>query len=490
MPSDKVKHIIVLMMENRSFDHMLGFMKEENDGIRGILGGDFSNTTTAGAVVPVTDGAAFQGQLIDPGHEFADVYFQMYGKPVGTPVGDPDMSGFAQSYEQQAGAGRGDDIMRCFRPAQLPALAALARAYAVCDAWFSSVPGPTLPNRAFAHFGTSFGRLDMSPDYFRAKPSIYQRLRQAGRQGKIYYYDQASSTQGLTFLLSDQSKFFGLLGDFKRDCKNNSLPDYAFIEPNYKDHDGMLASDQHPDNDVQAGDNFIREIYEAIRQNDIVWKSTVFLVVWDEHGGVFDHEVPPPVSHVDGFTSTTPAFAFDRLGVRVPAIVISPYIEAGTVDHTPYEHASIPATVTEQFIGDPQLYSPFAREKWAPTFLHLLNDQPPRNDSPSFATAAAAVAGAARSMVAAPIAGRAMVAGAPVPDRPLSSLLRQQIDETFAELKRHYPRTAETFNREAIVSQQDAAVFMKAAMEVIHPSAGANVGKSKKRPRRPSRRRT
>jgi phospholipase C len=402
-------------------------------------------------------------------------------------VGDPDMSGFVQNYEQQAGAGRGGEIMRCFRPAQLPVLSALAREYAVCDAWFSSVPGPTLPNRAFAHFGTSFGRLDMSPDYFRAKPSIYQRLRQAGKQGKIYYYDQASSTQGLTFLFSDQNKFFGLLGDFKRDCKKNTLPDYAFIEPNYKDHDGMLASDQHPDNDVQAGDNFIRTIYEAIRQNDSVWKSSVFLVVWDEHGGLFDHEVPPPVSHVDGFESTSPAFKFDRLGVRVPAVVISPYVEAGTVDHTPYEHASIPATVTEQFIGDPQVYSPFAREKWAPTFLHLLNDQPPRTDTPSFtAPAGATIPRAARSMAAPSRGARPMAAGAAVrsPDRPLSSLLRAQIDEAFAELKRHHPATAATLNPKAVATQQDAAVFMKKAMEALHPSAGATP--DKKRPRRPA----
>jgi len=342
-------------------------------------------------------------------------------------------------------------------------------------------PGPDLPNRAFAHFGTSFGRLDMSPDYFRAQPSIYQRLRQAGRQGKIYYYDFASGTQGLTFLLSDQSKFFGLLGDFKRDCKKNTLPDYAFIEPNYKDHDGMLASDQHPDNNVQAGDNFIREIYEAIRQNDKVWTSTVFLVVWDEHGGLFDHEVPPVVSHVDGFKSTSPAFSFDRLGVRVPAVVISPYVEAGTVDHTVYEHASVPATVTQQFIGDPQVNAPFAREKWAATFLHLLQDQPPRNDWPSFA---------ATPKVARPRAGASTTppAAAPEPPRPLSSLLRQQIDETFAELKRHYPKTAAALDPSGIATQQEAAAFMEEAMTVLHPTS-PGPPRTRRPQRRSSRRR-
>ena len=92
--------------------------------------------------------------------------------------------------------------------------------------WFSSVAGPTLPNRAFAHYGTSFGRLDMSPVYFSRNPSTYQRLRQAGAQSKIYCYSNASGTMGLTFLLNDQYDYFGLWGDFENDCKNDSLPHY------------------------------------------------------------------------------------------------------------------------------------------------------------------------------------------------------------------------------------------------------------------------
>ena len=258
MRDDRIKHIVVLMMENRSFDHLLGFLKRENDEIRGIVGDDFGNPQSAGPDVPVSDGAKYQGQLSDPGHEFGDVHLQLYGTPAGSPFSDPDMSGFVKSYEEKVGKGRGGDVMRCFTPDQLPVLSALARSYVVCDAWFSSVPGPTLPNRAFAHFGTSFGRLDMSPDYFRAQPSLYQRLKQRGRSGKIYYYDRSSSTQGLTFLLSDQSQYFGTLGDFKRDCSKNRLPDYSFVEPNYSDHnadDGamLLASDQHPDHDVREG---------------------------------------------------------------------------------------------------------------------------------------------------------------------------------------------------------------------------------------------
>ena len=489
MGDSRIQHIVVLMMENRSFDHLLGFLSRENGEIRGVRGGDFSNRTTAGVEVSVSEGAQFQGQLSDPGHDFGDVFLQMYGKPVGSPVGEPDMSGFIQSYEQIVGAGKGSDVMHCFTPDQLPVISALARSYAVCDQWFSSVPGPTLPNRAFAHFGTSFGRLDMSPDYFRAKQSIYQRLRQKTDKrltGRIYYFDAASRTQGLTFLLNDQSSYFGGLGDFVDDCKKNRLPAYSFIEPNYLDHDGLLACDQHPDNNMLAGDAFIGQIYNAIRQNDAVWNSTLFLIVWDEHGGLYDHVPPPQVDNPNGQVSTSPAFSFDRMGVRVPAVVVSPYIERGVVDHTVYEHASIPGTVTAQFIGDPHIHAPSYREQWASTFLHLVTRSQPRTDRPSFAPvpaapvvplaatgvpsfAASGAVPAVRS-VAAPTLGPATAADGA---RPLSRLLQDQIDETLSELRRNHPVQAAALGKSLPTSHQEAADFLRSAQDIMHPARAA-----------------
>jgi phospholipase C len=449
----RMRHLVVLMMENRSFDHMLGLLKAESPEIRGVAAGLYSNPNTVGAALPVTDDAAYQGQLvIDPGHDFNDVYLQMYGVPFdGVVAGSPNMSGFVKSYEQQAGAGRGGAAMRCFRPEQLPVLTTLARQYAICDQWFSSVPGPTLPNRAFAHFGTSFGRLDMSPDYFRAMPSIYQRLKKAGQSGKIYYYARWSGTQGLTFLLSDQRSYFGLLGDFKNDCRSNRLPDYSFVEPAYSDNGDLLASDQHPDHNVRMGDNFIREVYDAIRANDDCWNSTVLLVVWDEHGGMFDHEIPPAVLP-DDFVCSAPPFAFDRLGVRVPAVVVSPYIEPA-VDHTVYEHASIPATVTEQFLGDPKVQAPYAREKHANTFHHLLTRDQPRTDRMNFDAVQPA----------------AMAAPRPTGTDPASSLHMNQVREIHAVLQRNHPDLARGLHPEAVSTEADANAFIAQALAMIHP---------------------
>ncbi|MGA8630404.1 MAG: alkaline phosphatase family protein, partial [Terracidiphilus sp.] len=149
--------------------------------------------------------------------------------------------------------------------------------------------------------------------------------------------------------------------------------------------------DQHPDHNVQAGELYIAAVYNAIQSNPSLWASTVLLVVYDEHGGIFDH-VPPPACTPDGYsagpadTQLSYTFNFDRLGVRVPAILISPWIPKGTVVGTDrvFEHASIPNTVTSHFIGPYPAATP--REKAAQTFLDLLSLPTMRTDSVVFSS--------------------------------------------------------------------------------------------------------
>jgi len=457
---DNLRHIVVLMMENRSFDHMLGYLALEKPDIDGIVGNDYTNLDSSGEPHRTTDGAAYQGQLVaDPGHDVDDVYFQMFGVPFGTPAGGPPtMSGFCQSYEQQGGDP--EDIMRCFRPEQVPNTAALARHYAICKRWFSSVAGPTLPNRAFAHYGTSFGRLDMSPVYFSRNPSIYQRLRQAGAQAKIYYYSKASGTMGLTFLLNDQRDYFGLWGDFENDCKNDRLPQYSFVEPPYYDSGPVIAADQHPDHDVRAGDNFIRQVYEAIRSNDATWHSTLFLVVWDEHGGLFDHVQPPEVDHPDGFTSAAPVYDFAYYGVRVPAIAISPFIDKGFVSETLFEHASLPATATMQFIGDPKANAPYERERNANTLLSLLTLDQARDEPPDWSARPVQLDPAAVSSAA----------------KDAAKLHLDHVNEVHAVLQQRDPALAATMDPNSVKTEGDAAQFVAKAMAVIHPEQPGQAG--------------
>lgn len=395
------KHLIVLMMENRSFDHMLGALKAADPRIDG-LNGDESNPDPAGDPVTVQPLAAFQGQLTpDPDHSFPAVNLQIFGGA--SLPSHPNMQGFVQSYSreriltrnpallQQANTLHSHNVMYYFPVSKLPVLATLAKEFAVCDRWFSSVPGPSLPNHFFAHYGTSFGRVDMTlPSGQTRIESIQERLVGGGRKAKIYYYDQQSPSMGNRNLMQAHPEMFGTFQQFLADAGNGSLPDYSFIEPNYNDHQtdtgSQIASDEHPDHSVQAGELFIAEVYNAIKRSPL-WHDSLLVITYSTHGGLYDH-LPPPAVVPDVYeadavqTGVGVPFRFDRLGVRVPAVIISPYIARGTVDHTVYEHASIPATASKLFLKGQQNVSP--RERDAHTFDHVLTLAAPRTDTPDF----------------------------------------------------------------------------------------------------------
>jgi phospholipase C len=389
---DNLKHVVVLMMENRSFDHLLGGLTAENPSIDGLTGNE-SNPDTTGSVISVQDKALYQSQLDpDPGHDFADVDLQIFNG--GT---TPSMQGFIASYfRKRQDVKQSRKIMYYFKPEKVPVISTLAREYAVFNRWFSSVPGPTLCNRAFAHYGTSFGHVGMELFYAnQSVKSIYERLVQAGRTAKLYYFDQASSTMEIVNLLQNQPQFFGTFSQFLADCNAGTLPDYSFIEPNYTDHEAdggfLIASDQHPDHHVREGERFIATVYNAIRMNPALWPNTALLVTYDEHGGIYDH-VTPPACTPDGFvaqpaaTGTGKPFFFDRLGVRVPAVLVSPWIPRGTVvEGREFEHASIPATITGWLLPQFDLTGQRSpREKVAETFLDLLTLQTMRSNCPAF----------------------------------------------------------------------------------------------------------
>jgi phospholipase C len=403
---DNLKHIVVLMMENRSFDHMLGSLAAVDPRIDGVTDA-LSNPDTTGASVKPQPLAEFQSQLDpDPDHHFPAVDLQIFGGDT-SPARTANMQGFVKSYfNQQEDVGHSQKIMYYFTQSQLPVLTTLALEFAVFNRWFASIPGPTICNRAFAHYGTSFGRVDMNPIYINEPfKNIYDRLLNANPKhtAKLYYYDATSSTMEVANLLQNEPELFGTYQQFLDDCNSGNLPQYSFIEPNYNDHDSdsgeEVANDQHPDHNVQAGELFIASVYNAIKQNADLWTSTALLIVYDEHGGIYDHVVPPACPP-DQFTAsandtgTGQPFAFDRLGVRVPAILVSPWIPKGTVvSNRVFDHASIPATITRFFLGS---YSPRSpRESNADVFIepnvapvdparNLLSLDTMRTDCPDF----------------------------------------------------------------------------------------------------------
>ncbi|MFL6447111.1 MAG: alkaline phosphatase family protein [Bryobacteraceae bacterium] len=374
-----IQHLVVLMLENRSFDHMLGFMRSPSYPINGLTGSE-SNPRDPAHIDPsqnvkVSDDAGFIFSY-DPGHNFPEVNLQLFDNPAGPPATSVPNGGFILSYSQQPHVtpGIADTIMKCMAPTTIPVLSTLAAEFAICDAWYSSVPGPTWPNRFFVHAATSKGYLDNSQFRNYDMPSIFENLAASGFTWRDYYHD-FSQTWALQRLQTPVNKVnFYSLGQFHTDARNGKLPNYAFIEPKYFSFFGE-ANDQHPPHDIRAGEALIADVYNSVR-NSPQWEQTLLVILHDEHGGMYDHVTPPAATPPDAYTSL---FAFDRFGLRVPAVLVSPFIPKGTIDHRTFDHTSIPATL-KQIFNLPSFLT--KRDAAAQTFSDMLSLTTARTDAP------------------------------------------------------------------------------------------------------------
>ena len=370
-----IEHVIVLMLENRSYDHMLGYLPNGH----GLTGGEFNLVVPSGPTserVQVSNRADYISA--NPGHDFESVEKQLYGE-VGRVLDPAPMNGFVAAHieEEKGDVELGKKIMECFDPDKIPALTTLAREFCVCDRWFSAVPGPTWLNRFFAHSATCDGMIvDTVRHNYRMK-TIFDSLGKNGLSWNIYYGDIPQS-----LVLEHHWRaldHFKRFEKFYADMEKGDLATYSFIEPRYMNFHEWKANDQHPPHDVRLGEYLIAEVYDTLR-NSPLWEKSLLVVLYDEHGGFYDH-VPPPgsVPSPDGKKSKNPFFDFTRLGVRVPAILVSPYVEKGQVDSTVYEHSSLPATLRTLFSLPNGLT---ARDKAANTFEKNLSRSTPRSDTP------------------------------------------------------------------------------------------------------------
>lgn len=393
-----IKTIVVLVLENRSFDHMLGWMKKLDPDIDGVTGREsnpLSLTDPNSPLVYFSDKAEFVDP--DPGHSYQAIREQIFGKSSDDSAGggSPPMSGFAAQAETIA-PNFSSTVMSGFRPEVIPVYATLAQEFAICDRWFASVPASTQPNRLFIHSATSHGATSNNQASLVAgfpQRTIFDSVYDAGLSFGVYFQNVPSvlfyrSLRQLKYV--NKFKPYGLW--FKKDAKSGSLPNYVVIEPRYFDVAGSPANDDHPSHDVTEGQKLVKEVYETLRASP-QWNQTLFVVTYDEHGGFFDH-VPTPLNSIpspDNIVGPPPFnFAFNRLGVRVPTLLISPWINKGTVLHEPtngstpssqYEHSSLPATVKKLF-NLPGGYLT-QRDAWAGTFEHLLYERStPRTDFP------------------------------------------------------------------------------------------------------------
>ncbi|HEV7662418.1 MAG TPA: alkaline phosphatase family protein, partial [Chloroflexota bacterium] len=221
----------------------------------------------------------------------------------------------------------------------------------------------------------SGGFVDNNPRDYTMR-TIYENLQDNGRSWKIYFHD-LPQTLALANLRTSLAHFALFDETFADDCAAGKLANYTFIEPRYFDFLWLLANDQHPPHGVLPGELLLADVYEHLRASPL-WEKTVLVVTWDEHGGTYDHVLPPAAVNPDG--KSTPEFAFDRLGVRVPALIVSPFVKRGTIDHTLYEHASVPAFVKQVF-GLPDFLT--ARDAAANTFEAALSLDQPRTDTPA-----------------------------------------------------------------------------------------------------------
>jgi phospholipase C len=379
-----INHIVVLMLENRSYDHMLGFANLGD----GLTGGEFnfSDPTAKTGKTTVSPTAAYVGDLdIDPSHRLLDINEQLFCSttaPDGPPPADKRNGGFIANYARQPNntAAGASNIMKCFAPEKLPALTTLAREFAVCDHWFSSVPAQTWPNRFFVHAATSEGQVDNIPRVYTAR-TIYDNLAAKGEDYRVYFHDMPQCVLLESLRQSKNRKNFSVFNErFKLDCKAGLLPSYSFIEPRYFNLGPLKANDQHPPHDVALGDHLIADVYEALR-NSTVWDSTLLFILWDEHGGIYDHLAPPAAVNPGRLDHVDPPFKFDRLGLRVPAVVVSPWIKK-QVDSIVYDHTSVLASVRDCFELPDSLTE---RDRAAKTVEHLITDDF-RTDAPKTLT--------------------------------------------------------------------------------------------------------
>jgi phospholipase C len=233
--------------------------------------------------------------------------------------------------------------MRYFADGELPALHALARAFTIFDHWHASVPGPTWPNRLVALSGTSLGRVTMPEGplnwnlHWYDQTTLFDRLNEKRIGWKVYAGDFPLSMLFVHQLEPVNASRYEKLHQFYIDAsgKPDDLPQFSFLEPNYLPPN---PNDDHPCHDIMGGQAVVANVYNVLRGNPERWAQTLLFISYDEHGGFYDHVLPPATVPPDGHTDD--GFDFKRLGVRVPAVLVSPWVGdavvSDTLDHTAF----------------------------------------------------------------------------------------------------------------------------------------------------------
>jgi phospholipase C len=390
---DLVKTIVVVIMENRSFDNLLGYLSFDAERWKNVEGlgktPDWEDKCAS-----VYEGNRYQPFLLtdpydvidaDPPHERDQIATQM-----GTATGGAfPMNGFVANYATAKGAthpvpGSLPPVMGYFTAEQAPVTDFFARNFAICDHWFASLPAGTQPNRLMAMSG--FSRIDVNHTPIPDQELVYDWLTRNGIRWRVYHEGMpffALMARWLPDILIERN--FRPLEQFFNDVENEppeDRPQVVFIEPAYTDAPHLGASsDDHAPSGIKGGQKFLLEAYRGVMRLPDVWSGTVMVVTYDEHGGFFDHVSPPAVRTDPPADGQYTKAGFDTLGVRVPAFVISPFVKPGTVFNSRLDHTSILKFIGQKF-GKNGIYSELVSNRAVGSVLDVLDGTGVGSDAP------------------------------------------------------------------------------------------------------------
>jgi phospholipase C len=370
-----VEHVIVLMMENRSFDHYFSKLPEYGQPDVAVADSSFVNDDATGS--PVAWFKTDEYCVRDPAHSWKAVHTQYNGGK---------LDGFVISNEPD-----GARAMGYFDHTDLPFYYELANTFAISDSYFSSMLGPTWPNRMYLYSGSSHGLTENTLPLDVATPNLFRLLNERQIPWRDYrsnfappamfFSDWIAATQHCKYgeepcAVRDMDQFFP-------DAAAGDLPPITFLDPEYVT--GIYETSEHPPGNMQIGQNFVWKVVDALTKSPL-WKKSVLFITYDEHGGFADHVAPPPACHPDTGDPKAPADAalgsFDRYGFRVPLIIVSPFAKSHYVSHTVTDHTSILRFIQAKF-GLPALSG---RDANADALMDLFDfSNPPFAVPPTFA---------------------------------------------------------------------------------------------------------
>jgi len=329
-----IDHIIVLIKENRSFDHYLGHLPGH--------GQDDVDVADASASNPAADGvspAVPWFHLTDACFDDTDHGWDATHLAWGGGRNDGFVAGSAGAGDAEGNDPGGTRAMGYYDESDIPFYYRLASTFAISDRYFSDVIGPTFPNRLFGYAGTSFGIVDDSVDT-GFHPTIFEMLNDRGVDWKVYESTVAAGFITLSFALDSLGKVKDL-DDFFEDARNGTLPTVAWVDPSFL-VDQATSDDEHPPADMQVGQAMLQRVVSALMASPS-WPTSAMFITYDEAGGLYDHVPPPPACPPDDTPPAQDAFlgGFDRYGFRVPLFVVSPFAKAHFVSHTVHSAASI-----------------------------------------------------------------------------------------------------------------------------------------------------